>query len=105
LLEPSGRLAVIVPGRAVGTYWELAQTYGFHIRRRVAVAARQDQFPSRELLEFDRFANRPCDCQTLEVYSQPGVYGEAFWRLTENFYLAETAARPASAATPFSIVD
>jgi len=95
LLEPAGKLALILPVDLAGQVVQQAASNGLHLQRHTGVQPRPDLPPKRVLLEFGfRKAVTPA-LNSLVVENAKHVYSEAWKELTGEFYL-ESAGEAAT---------
>ncbi len=87
LLDPGGRLCVILPVAEGERFVCRAAEAGLWCRRRVSVRPRADKAPKRLLLEMSRHNGTLTQGELVIHADTSGRYTEAFARLTRDFYL------------------
>ncbi len=86
LLQPQGRLAVILPYLEGLRFGELAASYGFYLCRRTKVRPLPHQPFNRLLLEFARDV-RPLKESELVIQDAQGQWSADYVELTRPFYI------------------
>ena len=87
LLEPGGRLSVVLPTECAATFRRIAFER-LWLSRITEVVTREGEAPKRTLMEF-RLSDSPLmpRADSLTIQTKDGSYTEEYRRLTEEFYL------------------
>ena len=87
LLEPGGRLSVVLPTECAATFRRIAFER-LWLSRITEVVTREGEAPKRTLMEF-RLSDSPLmpRADSLTIQAKDGSYTEEYRRLTEEFYL------------------
>lgn len=86
ILEPRGRISIIVPANRLKSIEVVARQTNLHLNQRVNVLPRPGQPAKRVLIGLSRERLRTTTDE-LVVESSKHVYSEQFKKLTEEFYL------------------
>ena len=87
LLNPTGRLCVIIPYLCNVEFRECARLTGFYLRQKTTVIPKLGRPPKRVLFEFSLEAAYSSENE-LSVLDGNGFYTESYKALTEDFYPA-----------------
>lgn len=86
LLNPDGRLAVIIPFDSLEEFRETARLEGFYLRQLVRVIPKAGKQPKRVLLEFSLLPGYP-EISELIIHHSLTDYTPEYSALTRDFYL------------------
>lgn len=86
LLNPSGRMAVVLPNAGSTAFRETARLAGFYLSRKTEVFPRTGKPAGRVLLEFSLVSCYP-ENSGLTILDESGQYTADYRELTRNFYL------------------
>lgn len=87
LLNPSGRVSIILPAPEAEKMAEIAARNGFHLSRRTEVWSTPKSGPKRLLLEFARSQTVPETSSLVIEDEGPGSFSAEYRALTRDFYL------------------
>ena len=87
LLNPCGRLCLIIPFTSNVEFRESARLAGFYLRQQLSIFPKAGRAPKRILLEFSLEPGYPLENELI-VLDQSGLYTSNYKLLTSPFYLA-----------------
>ncbi len=86
LLQPDGRLAVILPCEASVIFQQQAMAAGFNLQQKANVQPKPGKVCNRVLLSFGK-KKAPLVEENLSIYNEDGTWSESYKELTRDFYL------------------
>ncbi len=86
LLQPSGKLAVVLPFEEGKHFQTVALEYNLHVARQLAFYSRKGKPQERWLFEF-AFIKKEWKTETLVLHANGEEWSDDYKRLTKDFYL------------------
>lgn len=87
LLAPNGRFCVVLPVQEGQRLYQMAAPMGLYHTRCMTVFSKKGKAPERLLMQLERNPYR-FKREELLIHAEPGLYSEAYQKLTKDFYLA-----------------
>lgn len=87
MLNPQGRMAVILPYTEGEAFLKLASEHGFQCNRKLAVFARKEKKQERWIFEFSFSKNEPSEEILIIHEGTDNQWSTAYKTLTKDFYL------------------